>query len=270
MDNNTFDIILGEFVEVVKPNYKGIQNWVNRRDPHQCGHIDFITSGQMNIEINGEKHKVCANQILCIPKNKSYTCYVKQSAYSYYSFHFEYTTAGENTEFPFPVVFTPENLQYIKDKFKYAYQLSITQPYGYKIRIRELFYDVFTRINEEHFNRQGYNSGVYTIRKSVEFIDKNFDSPSLSSSDIVDMSGISKTHFRRIFKKSYGMTPTEYINKLRINKAKTLLVNSNLSIEQIAYKCGYHEYSYFARVFSKITGMTPRGYRASADTEILI
>ena len=65
------------------------------------------------------------------------------------------------------------------------------------------------------------------------------------------------------------MPPTKYINNLRINKAKALLVNTNRSIEEIAYSCGYHEYSYFASVFSKLTGETPRAYRAKEASNAL-
>ena len=54
---------------------------------------------------------------------------------------------------PFPLIFQPENTEYFKDKFKHAYDLSITQTYGYKIKIREIFYDVVSKINEEYFNK---------------------------------------------------------------------------------------------------------------------
>lgn len=262
MDKNTFDLALGDFVSVVKPSYKGIQNWINKKDPHPFGHIDFISSGKMDIEIDGKSYVVEADQILCIPQNKGYTAKVKKSAYSYYSFYFSYTTNTDTDEFPFPVVFKPDNVQYFKDKFKAAYQLSLTEPYGYKIKIREIFYDIFAKINEEHINKQDNGTGVYTIRKSIDYINKNFDSPYLTSIDIADASSISVTHFRRIFKKVYGIPPINHINNLRINKAKSLLTNTNLSIQEIAVKCGYHEYSYFARIFKKITGKTPREYRS--------
>ena len=57
------------------------------------------------------------------------------------------------------------------------------------------------------------------------------------------------------------MTPVTYINKLRLSKAKTLLANTNLSIEQISLKCGFNEYSYFTRLFKKQFGQTPTNYR---------
>ena len=51
--------------------------------------------------------------------------------------------------------------------------------------------------------------------------------------------------FRYIFKKVYSTTPNKYINDLRINKAKTMLENTDYTIDEISYYCGYRDYSYF-------------------------
>ena len=265
MDKNTFDLALGDFVSVVKPSYKGIQNWVNKKDPHPFGHIDFISSGKMDIEIDGKSYVVEADQILCIPQNKGYTAKVKKSAYSYYSFYFSYTTNTDTDEFPFPVVFKPDNVQYFKDKFKAAYQLSLTEPYGYKIKIREIFYDIFAKINEEHINKQDNGTGVYTIRKSIDYINKNFDSPYLTSIDIADASSISVTHFRRIFKSFYGISPVKYINNLKITRAKELLKSKMYSVTEALQLSGFAEMSHFSREFKKSTGISPSEYKKSAQ-----
>ena len=68
-------------------------------------------------------------------------------------------------------------------------------------------------------------------------------------------------HFRRVFKKIYGISPSKYVNKLRLDKAGNLLADTNLSVEEIVYKCGYNNYSYFERVFKTVFGLTPSDYR---------
>ncbi|MBE7014923.1 MAG: helix-turn-helix transcriptional regulator [Ruminococcaceae bacterium] len=260
MNKKNFDIIAGKEINVIKPSYTGWQNWINEREPHNYGHLDFITSGQIKITIDDKTYTVGKNQILAIPKNKYYYSKV-WGDYSYFSFIFDYETGSKDTDFPFPVCFETENIQYFLDKYKSAYNLNIIKPYGYKIKTREIFYDVLNKICEENYNKTFFNSGCYSIRKSIEFIDKNYTNPDLTLQQVADISSITDTHFRRIFKSFYGMTPVTYINKLRLSKAKTLLANTNLSIEQISLKCGFNEYSYFTRLFKKQFGQTPTNYR---------
>ena len=183
MENNNFDIIIGDFIEVYVPTYKGLQDWKNERKPHNYAHIDFYTTNGGEITVDGQKYIQDANTILCIPKMKSYTAIVKNQLHQYYSFLFTYRTNSEDTDFPFPVIFKPKDHNYFLSKFKEAYNLSIIQPYGYKTRLRKIIYDIIAKIIEEHHTRIDNNNGGYTIRKSVDFIHKNYDDLNLLQSD---------------------------------------------------------------------------------------
>jgi beta-N-acetylhexosaminidase len=72
---------------------------------------------------------------------------------------------------------------------------------------------------------------------------------------------ITASHLSRLFKKEMGMTFSEYLMNLRINKAKNLLVTSSLYIYEIANLCGFQDFNYFSKVFKKVTGVTPNDYR---------
>ena len=116
MHNKSFDIQLGENVMVFKPKYTGIQNWTCDYKPKQFGHLDLITSGVIEITIDGKKYIARANDFLCIPKNKRYFFKVSGN-YSYYSFFFEYSSSEENNALLFPITFTPSNVNYFLDKY---------------------------------------------------------------------------------------------------------------------------------------------------------
>ena len=73
--------------------------------------------------------------------------------------------------------------------------------------------------------------------------------------------GFSKYYFSRIFKKYTGKTFKSYLIDLRINKAKDLLLNSELAISQICYEAGFNDLSYFNRVFKKKVGCSPSEFR---------
>ena len=72
---------------------------------------------------------------------------------------------------------------------------------------------------------------------------------------------ISKEHLCRIFKESTNQTVTEYLNRIRIEKAISLLVSTDLSVTEIAFLCGFQDSNYFARKFRELTGKTPSTVR---------
>jgi len=69
--------------------------------------------------------------------------------------------------------------------------------------------------------------------------------------------------FIRRFKAAVGTTPGSYLQRLRVDVAKQLLANTNLSLELIVNKVGYDDVSAFRRLFSKLTQLSPRAYRSA-------
>ena len=64
-----------------------------------------------------------------------------------------------------------------------------------------------------------------------------------------------------LFKQKVGMSPLQYINKLKIEKAQLILLTSNMQVKNIAYVLGFNDYSYFNRLFKKTTGFSPLSYK---------
>ncbi len=73
--------------------------------------------------------------------------------------------------------------------------------------------------------------------------------------------GYNADHLCRLIKRDSGMTLSSYLNKLRLNEAKNLLLNSNMKIAQIAYTCGFSDEKYFMKLFSRYENVTPTQYR---------
>jgi len=73
--------------------------------------------------------------------------------------------------------------------------------------------------------------------------------------------GLNPAYFSTLFKKETGINFSNYLLNLRIENAKLLLKNSNLSLINIAVEIGFDNQSYFSNVFKKVTGMTPKQYR---------
>ena len=70
-------------------------------------------------------------------------------------------------------------------------------------------------------------------------------------------------YFASLFRKQTGMTITQYLNKMRIELAKRLMVNENVSIKEAAYSSGFQDEKYFMRIFKRHEGMTPLAYKTA-------
>jgi AraC-like DNA-binding protein len=73
---------------------------------------------------------------------------------------------------------------------------------------------------------------------------------------------ISVFYFCKVFKKATGLTFTEYLSKVRVLKAQTLLENPHARVAEVAFAAGFQSLTHFNRIFRKLTGHSPTAYRA--------
>ncbi len=95
----------------------------------------------------------------------------------------------------------------------------------------------------------------------ASYIQKNYHE-TIRIEDLARIANLSVSQLQRKFKKIYNETPVQYINKLRIHEACEMLKNTNLSVTQIAYDCGFGSSSFFATQFRQAIGESPSAYRA--------
>lgn len=105
----------------------------------------------------------------------------------------------------------------------------------------------------------------YKLRRAVDFIQAHIDQPILLQ-QVAAAVALSPFHFHREFKSATGMTPHQYIVQARIERAKTLLSDSDLPLAEVAAQVGFADQSHFSSTFRRTTSMTPRNYRNSTCT----
>lgn len=137
-------------------------------------------------------------------------------------------------------------------------------------------------IREEPFGFQRLASGVclqiiaeaYNTKQSIKQTDQQ-NSLFLKAKHLIHLQieehinfqlmaknfGISYSKFRRDFKRQTGLAPLQYQLLLKIEKAKELLIHTDLKAKEIAYKLGFDSDHYFCRLFKLKTGITPAQYR---------
>ena len=122
------------------------------------------------------------------------------------------------------------------------------------------------KVNEKNITVSHDSKSSEIINNAFLYIHTHFDER-IKVSDIAKECYVSEPHFCRVFKNITGETPITYINNLKINKAISLMKNSNLSIKQISETVGFEDYTYFCRCFKKIIGSSPKAYLTSQCSE---
>jgi len=107
---------------------------------------------------------------------------------------------------------------------------------------------------------QDANEEPPMISRAKEFI-KEHQTEDISLGDVADSVNTSTFYFCKMFKKSTGLNFTDYLSRVRVEKAKNLLLNPNLRISEIAYEVGFQSLTHFNRVFRKLAGQSPTQYR---------
>ncbi|MFC6230026.1 helix-turn-helix domain-containing protein [Paenibacillus allorhizosphaerae] len=98
------------------------------------------------------------------------------------------------------------------------------------------------------------------IVKACDYIQQRLGQP-IRLEELAKHVHVSQSHFSHLFYKSLGLSPIEYVQKSRIQRAKELLMNSSYTIKEIAEKTGYSEQSQLSRAFRKAEGISPFRYR---------
>lgn len=102
----------------------------------------------------------------------------------------------------------------------------------------------------------------YIIKKAVDYIENNYDKE-ISTRFLSEYLNLSKHYVCYLFKKETGYNISLYVNKLRIEKAKRLVLDTNCKIKEIYDKLGFSDQQYFCKTFKRMTGMTVVQYRDS-------
>lgn len=142
--------------------------------------------------------------------------------------------------------------QYIRDVRTCTTQEELTRWLAGSLnRFNDLVFDM---LDVKH--NSALNLAVNYIKD--HFMDK------ISLEEVAVRVGYSPTYFSKIFKQEMGLSFKEYLNNLRVEKSKPLLLGGNISISEICTIVGYNDQSYFCKTFKSITGTTPDKFRKRA------
>lgn len=164
-------------------------------------------------------------------------------------------------ECPFPleggytVHNTPQLIGYLEQLEK------LWQRRGHMTAMRRgiILHELFLALLQDLRAQQIAGDTTAAIEHTQDYMSSHYQEL-LTLEKLAQMAGLSVSHYSRLFKKSAGYSPIEYLTHLRIDRAKELLTLSDYRLKAIAHSVGYSDEFYFSRTFKKIEGISPRDY----------
>lgn len=134
---------------------------------------------------------------------------------------------------------------------------------GWEARQFALFIDILVHLlrhSSQHPSAElvlEIDDGMF---RAIEYILKHF-TEDIDMNDVVRLTGRQRTHFYTKFKAVTGVTPNQFIHRLRMQVAMYLLGSTDKSVTDIAFECGYQSIHYFIKHFNQFKNMSPREFR---------
>lgn len=99
--------------------------------------------------------------------------------------------------------------------------------------------------------------GDQRLKQAVAYLRLHYQSD-ISVAALAAQAGVGERHLRKLFARYLRHSPTDFLNRIRIEKAVELLRNTDLSVKEISFACGFRSPQYFSRAFKRHTGVSPR------------
>lgn len=141
-------------------------------------------------------------------------------------------------------------------------RFDVTAASGRRETFRQTALELLQRAARARQGRPLHLQRNHVISRAVEYVAENYCDPNITLIGVARHVGMSSAHFSTVFSQTMGKPFIAYLTGLRIERAKELLVSSDMKLSNIAMEIGYNEPNYFSHVFRKSEGMTPKEYRS--------
>jgi AraC-like DNA-binding protein/ligand-binding sensor protein len=125
--------------------------------------------------------------------------------------------------------------------------------------LTDILHNIVDRVSDTISSYRGIPHAA-SLRKAENFIMENF-TRKISLKEISGIAGLSPPYFSTIFKEEMGENLSKYLNRLRVEKASRLLLDTDMSLSEIAACCCFEDQSWFSKKFKAFTGISPGKYR---------
>jgi AraC-like DNA-binding protein len=160
------------------------------------------------------------------------------------------------------------NAEWEKKTRKAYFETPVIPPDRFQAMVHLL--NVFAQYLADYASRHAISASANEpkpVSSAKRFVLARVEEP-ISLSLVAQHVNVSRFHFCKMFKKATGMTLTEYVARVRVEKAKTLLVDPSVRISEVVFAAGFGSIPRFNSVFKRCVGMPPTEYRATLQSSV--
>ena len=230
---------------------------------HDYFHYFYVKSGGGTIDIDSKTYTLIPENIYMMPRHVRHAIHPSEHGLSAYEIKFN-TLDEEKTE---QLIMLPDTLELAGYNAEEIFEEIFTEMQNMDIYYEKVVESkleqlvlVLRRCNE---NKNNKKTTTYSQKFSevLFYMNQNL-AKEIDLKALADIAHMEKIYFLKSFKSEIGTTPMDYLRKLRINRAKKLLANSDMNITQISNAVGFQTIHHFTGVFKKMTGKSPSEYKA--------
>lgn len=237
--------------------------------PHGCGEYVLIwcTGGEGWYELEGSRHAVSKSEFFVLPANLPHAYGAsEQHPWSIYWAHFTGSAARRAYQRLEGLHSFDENARSREIAALFDEILTVLE--GHSDTETAAYVDLaFPRLLSAFLypeiwsgTRQGSAGNSSLVGKAAHYMNDHIGEK-LTVGDICSYLGYSESYFTRVFTREVGCPPMVYLMRLKTERARYLLSNTRLKINQIAFMLGFEDPYYFSKFFTRMNGLSPRAYR---------
>ena len=232
-------------------------NFSFKTENKACYVLACRIEGESLFFYNDEKHVVKKGDVLFIPAGSSYAQACEREIVVCFHLNITGQVASDIK------VFSPKERDKVCELFFRAEQIWKQKEPNYEFLCMSILYEILA--DTQICITVPAQDSAKLLVSAMSYLDKHLFDGDLSLAQVCKEAHISRTYFNKLFCQIYGCTPTAYINRQRMERAKQLLVIGSCSNEEIASLCGFKDVKYFYVIFKRFTGFTTKEYKKEYD-----
>ncbi len=277
-----YSIPIDKLSPLIHHGKKMVQNDGLKIMPRRIRDFEFvyITKGKGRYSLLGNNIEYCENSLLLTPPHLLHS-YEPLGSVEYLFVHFDFfygfsdlfTEYQNKTDEAIPIAVCVEALELplFSTKVPFGFTTAMENLINLltnaapetkiflQLRAKALLLEMLTFLLTTQNHVYNAKDMPYFFR-SIDYIRNNY-AKKITVGEMASRAGLCEAHFIVKFGKTFGITPQQYLESIRINKAKELMIDKTIKLSEISERVGFSDAFYFSKVFKKREGMAPAQFR---------
>ena len=203
---------------------------------------------------DGREFMTKRNDLVYLPKGCSYVVHSCEAG-GCYAINFQLLNEAPD---PVPFVFPTKHSEKFRENFRVSESAwKSKKTFGYE-RCAQMLYAIIYDLKQEMNAEYMPKSKTVQIEPALSYISEHYTFENISVAHLAELCRISEVYLRRIFHSTFGMSPLQYINHMKLSRARELIRSGECSVSEAASMSGFFDDSYFSREFKKAFGVRPK------------